>query len=177
MADARVVPPALLHRNHAVSSQDPGAHVLIIDDEKNIRTTLQVCLQGIGCRVAAAASGETALAQLEREPFDIAFLDLKLGEESGMDLLPRLLAAQPELSIIVITAYATHDTAVEAIRRGAVNYLPKPFTPPQIRHAVETVLERRAMVRKLVGLESVLSEEIRDELLGHRFIPSRKGVT
>ena len=99
-----------------MSSPAARAHVLVIDDEKNIRTTLQVCLQGIGCSVTAAASGEIALSVLEREPVDIAFLDLKLGDESGMDLLPRLLAAQPHLSIIVITAYATFDTAVEAIR-------------------------------------------------------------
>jgi len=159
-----------------VSSPAARAHVLVIDDEKNIRTTLQVCLQGIGCSVASAATGEMALSVLEREPVDIALLDLKLGEESGMDLLPRLLAAQPELSIIIITAYATFDTAVEAIRRGAVNYLPKPFTPPQIRHAVESVLERRAMVRKLVGLESVLSEEIPEADLETASKPMRAAI-
>jgi NtrC-family two-component system response regulator AlgB len=159
-----------------VSQPAPRAHVLVIDDEKNIRTTLQVCLQGIGCSVTAAGTGEAALSVLERDPVDIAFLDLKLGDESGMDLLPRLLAAQPELSIIIITAYATFDTAVEAIRRGAVNYLPKPFTPPQIRHAVESVLDRRAMVRKLVGLESVLSEEIPEADLETASHPMRAAI-
>ena len=159
-----------------MSSPAPRAHVLVIDDEKNIRTTLQVCLQGIGCTVTTAATGEMALSVLERELVDIAFLDLKLGEESGMDLLPRLLAAQPELSILIITAYATFDTAVEAIRRGAVNYLPKPFTPPQIRHAVESVLDRRAMVRKLVGLESVLSEEIPEADLETASRPMRAAI-
>ncbi len=159
-----------------MSVTPPRAHVLVIDDEKNIRTTLQVCLQGMGCSVATAATGEIALAVVEREPVDLAFLDLKLGDESGMDLLPRLLAAQPELSIIIITAYATFDTAVEAIRRGAVNYLPKPFTPPQIRHAVESVLERRAMARKLVGLESVLSEEIPEADLETASQPMRAAI-
>ena len=119
-----------------------------------------MCLQGIGCSVASAATADAALSVVEREPVHIAFLDLKLGDESGMDLLPRLLAAQPEMSIIIVTAYATFDTAVEAIRRGAVDYLPKPFTPAQIRHAVESVLDRRAMARKVVGLESILSEEV-----------------
>jgi two-component system, NtrC family, response regulator AlgB len=159
-----------------VSSPGPRAHVLVIDDEKNIRTTLQVCLQGIGCSVATAGTGEIALSVVEREPVDIAFLDLKLGEESGMDLLPRLLAAQPELSVIIITAYATFDTAVEAIRRGAVNYLPKPFTPPQIRHAVEAVLERRAIARKLLGLESILSEEIPEADLETASQPMRAAI-
>jgi len=159
-----------------VSSQAPRAHVLVIDDEKNIRTTLQVCLQGIGCSVATATSGETALSVVEREQVDIAFLDLKLGTDSGMELLPRLLAAQPELSVIIVTAYATFDTAVEAIRRGAVNYLPKPFTPPQIRHAVESVLERRAMVRKLIGLESILSEEVPEADLETASPPMRAAI-
>jgi NtrC-family two-component system response regulator AlgB len=159
-----------------VSSSAARAHVLVIDDEKNIRTTLQVCLQGIGCSVTAAASGEIALSVLEREPVDIAFLDLKLGDESGMDLLPRLRTLQPQLSIIVITAYATFDTAVEAIRRGAVNYLPKPFTPAQIRHAVESVLERRAMVHKLVGLESLLSDEIPEADLETGSQPMRTAI-
>src|SRR5262245_21784190 len=110
-----------------------GLDVLVVDDERNIRSTIAVCLESLGCRVTAAESGAAALAALERAPFDVAFLDLRLGEESGLDLLPRLVAACPGLAVVMITAYATVDTAVEAIRRGAVDYLPKPFTPAQIR--------------------------------------------
>jgi NtrC-family two-component system response regulator AlgB len=83
---------------------------------------------------------------------------LRLADESGLDLLPRLLAAQPELAIVVITAYATVETAVEAMRRGARDYLPKPFTPAEIRHRVEQITERRALVRRIADLEARLAE-------------------
>lgn len=132
--------------------------VLVVDDEKNIRTTLAVCLEGLGCRVAQAANGVAAVEALRLEPFDLAFCDLRLGQESGLDLLPRLLAERPGLEVIVITAYATVDTAVEAMRRGAKDYLPKPFTPAQIAHLVERTRERRAVERRLYDLERRLEE-------------------
>jgi NtrC-family two-component system response regulator AlgB len=134
--------------------------VLIVDDEKNIRTTLTMCLEAIGCKVASAATPEAALAAVERKPFELAFLDLRLGEADGLALLPRLLAARPGLAVVVITAYATIDTAVEAIKRGAVDYLPKPFTPVQIRHLVEQVIARRAAEARVADLESQLAGEL-----------------
>ena len=106
-----------------------GLAVLVIDDEKNIRSTLIVCLESVGARVTAVGSGHAAIEAAERQTFDLAFLDLRLGDTTGLDLLPRLLAIRPNLAVVMITAYATFDTAVEAIKRGAVDYLPKPFTP------------------------------------------------
>ena len=114
---------------------DPNPlRVLVIDDERNIRQTLAMCLEGFGCKVEQVATGAAALDALRREAFDLAFCDLKLAGESGLDLLPRLLGERPGLDVVIITAYATVDTAVEAMRRGAKDYLPKPFTPPQILH-------------------------------------------
>ena len=113
-------------------ARSPAPSVLIVDDERNIRTTLAVCLESIGCRVVAVGSGPAALGALEHEVFEIAFLDLRLGDASGLDVLPQMLAARPGLLVVMITAYATVDTAVEAMRRGAVDYLPKPFTPSHI---------------------------------------------
>jgi NtrC-family two-component system response regulator AlgB len=136
------------------------SEVLVIDDEKNIRATLTMCLEGIGCKVTTASSTDAALAAVERRPFDLAFLDLRLGEQDGMALLPRLLAARPGLAIVVITAYATIDTAVEAIRLGAVDYLPKPFTPVQIRHVVDQVTARRTAELRVADLEAALANEI-----------------
>jgi NtrC-family two-component system response regulator AlgB len=107
--------------------------VLVIDDEKNIRVTLGACLEGMGCQVALVGTAAEALAALERQSFDLAFLDLRLREMSGLDLLPKLLALSPQLPIVMVTAYATIETAVEAIKRGARDYLPKPFSPRQIR--------------------------------------------
>src|SRR6266508_1143017 len=141
-----------------VASRAVPLRVLVVDDEKNIRTTLSLCLEGLGCRVEQAANSAAALEALRVEPFDLAFCDLRLGQESGLDLLPRLLAERPGLEVVVITAYATVDTAVEAMRRGAKDYLPKPFTPAQIAHLVERARERRALERRLSDLETRLEE-------------------
>jgi NtrC-family two-component system response regulator AlgB len=134
--------------------------VLVIDDQKNIRTTLSLCLEGVGCQATAVPSADAAIAALGRQAFDLAFLDLRLGEVDGLDVLPRLLAERPGLTIVVITAYATIDTAVEAMKRGASDYLPKPFAPMQIRHLVEQVARCRAMVRRVADLEQQLREAI-----------------
>ena len=131
---------------------------LVVDDEKNIRATLALCLEGLGCSVQQASTADAAVEALRHSPSDLAFVDLRLGEASGLDLIPRLLAERPSLDIVVITAYATFDTAVEAVRRGARDYVPKPFTPAQIRHAVDRVRERRALLQRVGVLEEQLAE-------------------
>jgi NtrC-family two-component system response regulator AlgB len=86
-------------------------------------------------------------------------LDLRLGDQNGLDLIPVLLAVRPNLSIIMITAYATFDTAVEAVQRGAQGYLPKPFTPAQVHHVLDQVLQRRALQGRVAALEDRLAAE------------------
>src|SRR5262245_1745528 len=133
--------------------------VLIVDDEKNIRRTLRVCLEAMDAAVVEAASPRDALEAVGRTAFDAVFLDLRLGTESGLDVIPQLLAANPNVAIIMITAYATVETAVEAIRRGAWDYLPKPFTPAQIRHLMEKVEAQRSLTVRVTDLESRLQAE------------------
>src|SRR5664279_5017551 len=117
-------------------SIDKKLRVLVVDDEKNIRQTLGLFLEKLGCEVHLASNGEAALAALGRQAMDLAFLDLRLGNERGEELLPRLLALAPALPVIVFTAHATVETAVDTLKRGAWDYLPKPYTPEQIRHLV-----------------------------------------
>src|SRR6476620_12602545 len=133
--------------------------VLIVDDEKNIRHTLRVCLETMETTVVEAGSAQAALDAMARAAFDLVFLDLRLGQESGLDLIPRLLGENPNVVIVVVTAYATIETAVEAIRRGAWDYLPKPFTPAQIGHVVEKAKAHRAASARLVDLEDRLQSE------------------
>ncbi|HOY66588.1 MAG TPA: sigma-54 dependent transcriptional regulator [Candidatus Ozemobacteraceae bacterium] len=142
------------------SPTDPASRfrVLIIDDEKNIRSTLMICLESMGLHATAAASPEEALVALETDFFDLAFLDLRLGTASGFDLLPGLLAANPHLLVIVITAFASLETAMETVRRGAFDLLPKPFTPVQVRQMIEKVRTRLALEHRLDKLESDLRE-------------------
>ena len=136
--------------------------VLVVDDEKNIRSVLVACLESAGCRVVEAGSVAAAKAALERGSYDLAFLDLRLGEASGLDLLPVVLAHNPATEVVIITAFATVQTAVDAIQRGARDYLPKPFGPSQIRHIVERVAGRRDLERQLVALRSQLDEATPD---------------
>jgi len=133
---------------------DPSSlEVLLIDDEKNIRTILGICLEGLGCRVSWAATAEAARTAVASRSFDLAFLDLRLGETNGLDLLPGLLAQQPALAVVVVSAHAALDAAVDAIQRGAVDYLPKPFTPAQIRYVVLHLDERRQAMRPPADLD------------------------
>ncbi len=136
--------------------------VLVVDDEKNIRTTLTVCLEQLSHQVVSVPSAEGALTALAKQPFDLALVDLKLGADSGLELIPRLLADRPELLVAIITAYATVETAVEAIHRGAWDYLPKPFTPAQIRHLVDRACERRRLTWRVENLENTLSSALPD---------------
>ena len=125
---------------------------LIIDDEANIRKMLAVCLEAEGYSVTAVGNVEDALAEAAGQSFDIAFVDLRLGADSGLDLIPALLATSPWIKVIVITAYASIDTAVEAVKRGATDYIAKPFTPTQVRLAVRKVLDIRALEQKVLSL-------------------------
>jgi NtrC-family two-component system response regulator AlgB len=139
---------------------EPELRVLVIDDEKNIRETLALCLEQAGCEVHRASSSEAALQALARFPFGLVFLDLRLGADRGEDLIPRVLALASGLPIVVITAYATVETAVETLRRGAWDYLPKPFTPEQIRHVLVRLQERRRLTQHVADLERQLAQSM-----------------
>jgi two-component system, NtrC family, response regulator AlgB len=132
--------------------------VLVVDDEKNIRTTLSLCLEQMDCYVKAVSSVDGALVALRHESFDVAFLDLRLGEANGLEIIPKLLAEAAELMIVMMTAFATIDSAVEAIKRGATDYLPKPFQPAQIRHVIDQCIKQRDLKSQVSELESRLRE-------------------
>ncbi len=131
-------------------------NVLVVDDETNIRKTLAVCLETDGHRVVAVGNFQDAVSENSRRSFDLAFVDLRLGTASGLDLIPVLLASSPWLKVVVITAYASIDTAVEAMRRGATDYIPKPFTPAQVALAVRKVADVRSMEQKIAALQEDL---------------------
>jgi NtrC-family two-component system response regulator AlgB len=137
-------------------NKSAGLSILIVDDEANIRKTLSVCLESRGHRVTSVSNAKDARTEADRQVFDLSFVDLRLGTESGLDLIPSLLGACPWLKIVVITAYASVDTAVEAMRRGATDYIPKPFTPEQ----VELVTGRVATVRSMEQRIATLKEDL-----------------
>ena len=131
-------------------------NILIVDDEINIRKTLSICLETEGHSVITVSNFEDALSEASRRSFDAAFVDLRLGTANGLDLISPLLTATPWIKIVVITAYASIDTAVEAMKRGATDYIPKPFTPAQVKLAVHKVFEVRTLEQKVVALREDL---------------------
>jgi NtrC-family two-component system response regulator AlgB len=142
-----------------VNSSGSGLRVLIVDDEENIRRTTAVVFETMGHEVVGVSRGKAALKHVEATPFDIVFLDLRLNGENGLDVLPELLKRDPQLNVVVFTAYASIETAVEAMRRGAVDFVPKPFTPEQIRRVFERITKARRLESRVAELESRLSGE------------------
>jgi NtrC-family two-component system response regulator AlgB len=148
-------------------NKEPGAgkksgssalNILVVDDELNTRKTLAIYLETEGHSVVAVSNFQDALHEASRRSFDLALVDLRLGMTDGLDLIPALLGQTPWLKIIVITAYASIDTAVEAMRRGATDYIPKPFTPAQVKLAVDKVFEMRTLEQRVVSLQEDLGD-------------------
>ena len=139
--------------------------ILIVDDEANIRSTLRVALEAMGHQVAEAADRDSALRQLEQASFELLLVDLRLGAESGFDLMEQALRERSDLAVVIITAHATIDRAVEAMRRGAFDFLPKPFTPAQVRAVLERVERFKGLNRRVAGLEEQIRSEVPEVVL------------
>jgi NtrC-family two-component system response regulator AlgB len=139
----------------ALSDEKKPTHlsILIVDDEANIRKTLSYCLVDEGHTVIAVSNPADAVAEAKRRFFDMAFVDLKLGEEDGMDLISTLLSNSPWTKLVVITAHATIESAVEAMRRGVSDYIAKPFTPDQVRILTQRIGRIRELETEIVTLK------------------------
>ena len=131
--------------------------VLIVDDEPSIRRTTRIAVESSGHAAAEAPNAAKAIKAAETEGFDAVFLDLKLGADDGLEVLGRLMKLRPAPAVILFTAYANIATAVEAMRRGAFDFIPKPFTPDQIRAVLAKVAKAHALERRVEALESDLA--------------------
>jgi len=125
--------------------------VLIVDDEKNIRLTLSRALEALALETATAVNGEEALSRIREKDFGLVLLDLKMPGMDGMEVLRRLREARPDIKVIIITAHGTIESAVEAMKLGAVDFMQKPFAPKEIRELVRKVLSRDALVAEKAG--------------------------
>jgi NtrC-family two-component system response regulator AlgB len=131
--------------------------VLIVDDEPSIRKTTRVAVESAGHSASEAPNAAKAIKAAEAEGFDAVFLDLKLGADDGMEVLGHMMKLRPTPAVILFTAYANIATAVEAMRRGAFDFIPKPFTPDQIRAVLAKVGKAHALERRVEALESDLA--------------------
>ncbi|MBA7685282.1 Regulatory protein AtoC [subsurface metagenome] len=134
------------------------ANILVIDDEESMRDSCRQALLRDENRVEVAEDGVKGLAILEKECFDLVILDLKMPGLSGMEVLKKIKEEGPEIVVVVITGYATVESAVEAMKAGAYDFIPKPFTPDSLR-----MISRRALEKRKLSLENVL---LRAELKG-----------
>jgi two-component system phosphate regulon sensor histidine kinase PhoR len=123
-----------------------GAKILIVDDEQPIRMACVKILSEEGALVQAAEDGLAGLEKAKTSDFDLALVDLKMPQMDGMELLAHLTQLAPDMIKIVITGYATLETAIEAVQKGAYDYIPKPFTPGELRTRVKRGLERRCLL-------------------------------
>jgi NtrC-family two-component system response regulator AlgB len=133
--------------------------ILVVDDEVTIQVTLSACLEADGHHVQAHGNPHDALADAAIQAFDLIFLDVRLGTENGLDFIQPLLAFNPWARIVVITAYASIETAVEAMKRGATDYLAKPFSPSQVELVTRSVAERRRLELQVQSLRSALGDD------------------
>jgi NtrC-family two-component system response regulator AlgB len=136
---------------------------LVVDDDPGVRQSLRLCLEADGARVLGVGSSTAAIEALGRGSFDLVLLDVWLGQDSGLNAIPDILRRQPTLPIIIITALATFESAVDAMKRGAFDYLPKPFTPDQVRHAARRALEAARVKQRLAEAQVRLQEVGSDE--------------
>ena len=131
--------------------------VLILDDCANVRKVTAGALTGLGYKSKGVNDGSSALREVARQAYDVVLLDLHLGEgRDGADLIPRMLEIDSSISIVVITAYSSIASAVQAIHAGAMDYLPKPFTPELLEQCMAKVEHRRKLEGRVRELESEL---------------------
>lgn len=140
-----------------------SAKILIVDDELIMRESLAGWLERDGHEVEKTASGEEALEILRESRFDILLVDIKMEGMSGLDVLKQVKEGDPDVEIVMITAYGSIATAIEAMKNGAYDYLLKPFEPDELGILIEKIIEHQAQVRENIFLKQQYQDRTRFE--------------
>lgn len=146
------------------------ARILVVDDEAVIRQAVKRILEQEGHEVITAASGHSALEKVQLDNFTVVISDLKMPGMGGMEVLKSIKILQPNVPVIIITGYATVETAVDAIKNGAFDYLPKPFNPNQVKELVNKAIDQQ----KINGDSCQFSANIQDHHGFSRFVGDSK---
>jgi len=139
------------------------ADILLVDDEKSVRTTLSILLQKAGYRVEEAGNGSEAIEKFKARFFDLVITDLKMEPIDGMDVLREVKAINPSSEVLVMTAYGTVESGVEAMKLGAYDYIQKPFEKDDFLLRVQKVLEHKQLLNEIEQLQEELKEKYRFE--------------
>ena len=143
------------------------ARVIVVDDEENLAQFLQIMLTKEGYDVSTALSAQEALTQMEKEPADLVLTDLMMPDMNGLELLRELRSVQPSTECIVMTAYASVDSAIEALKLGAADYITKPFKVDEVKITVEKLLSQRELVDENKRLRKQLKcDDTLDRFIG-----------
>ncbi len=137
----------------------PALRALVVDDDPTINRLLQLRLAGRGLSVQAAYSGEEALAQVSAEQPDIVFLDVSLPGMSGLEVLEQVRASALDMAVIMTTAFGSEQVATDALRRGADDYLRKPFEPQEFQAVLDRTMKRLQLSRQNAALRRALDEK------------------
>ena len=140
-----------------------SAKILIVDDELIMRESLAGWLERDGHEVKKSASGEEALEVLKDTRFDILLVDIKMEGMSGLDVLKHVKESDPDVAIVMITAYGSISTAIEAMKNGAYDYLLKPFEPAELGMLIEKIIEHQAQLRENIFLRQQYQDRTRFE--------------
>ena len=127
---------------------------LIIDDEKAIRSSTVIAIRAEGHLAEAADSKAVGLLKLQEDAYDLVFLDLRLGDEDGLEVLEDIKRSFPQVQVVVFSAYASVASAVTAMQKGAFDYLEKPFTPENLRQILARLEKQRKLETKIVELQA-----------------------
>lgn len=136
--------------------------VIVIDDERDIRDACQRILNRAGCEVNTAPEAQTGLKLIDEHQPWVVLLDLKMPGVGGLEVLPRIREKHPEVLVIIITGYATVETAIEAMKRGAYDFIPKPFKPDELRLTVGRAIERRRLADEAKAAEEARRRTLDD---------------
>jgi len=140
------------------SSIRTAGRILIVDDELVVRDSLGKWFTSEGYTARPTGGAREALELIQRSEFDIALIDIKMPGMDGIELQSRLREADPDLTVIIMTGYASVDTAVAALKQGAYDYITKPVDPDELSHLVAKALEHKRARREVVLLRESLKE-------------------
>jgi two-component system, NtrC family, response regulator AtoC len=142
-------------------TMEPKVHILIVDDEEIVRESLAGWLGEDGYDVGVAENGARALERLPEKDWNLAMVDLKMPGMDGIELMDEIRKAKPETIVIIMTAYATVDTAVQAMKKGAYDYIVKPFNPEDLSMTIRKIIEHQKLVKENIYLRKELKKQYR----------------
>ncbi len=141
--------------------------ILVVDDEEIMRSSLSDWLKEDGYEVLAVEDGYKAIEKIEKEDWDLAIVDLKMPKIDGLEVLKRVGKLKPKLPVIIVTAYATIDSAVVAMKEGAADYIVKPFNPEEISRVIAKLVEHQRLIKENIRLRRALTKRFRfQDLVG-----------